>query len=95
MTLTCAETARFVGVSRARVYQRVTMTHLGGSGGTRPLTHRKLAKRSQRGTDRFGRPVRVLVTIPYSVALEWRSERIARGLEVGATPRLRPEERES
>jgi hypothetical protein len=83
--MTVTEAAKMIGVSRARVYQRIT-----GQAGTwdpgRPLPA-ILVRSTSRGA-RNGRQMRV----DFSLALEWRQERLAAGLEVGPIPAADPED---
>jgi hypothetical protein len=83
--MTVTEAAKMIGVSRARVYQRIT-----GQAGTwdpgRPLPA-ILVRSTSRGA-RNGRQMR----IDFALALEWRQERLTAGLEVGPIPAADPED---
>ncbi len=83
--LTVTEAAKMVGVSRARVYQRIT-GQAGGWDPGRPLPA-ILVRSTSRGA-RNGRQMRV----DFHLAMEWRQERLAAGLSVGPIPASDPED---
>lgn len=77
--LSVTAAAKIIGVSRARVYQRIT-----GDAGTwdagRPLE--AVARPSNKRGHRNGK----MFQIALEVVLEWRAERLAAGLDVGPVP---------
>lgn len=79
--LTVTEAAAMIGVSRARVYQRIT-----GQAGTwaagKPLPA-ILVRSTSRGS-KNGRQMRVA----FDLAMQWRQERLAAGLAVGPVPAM-------
>jgi len=75
--LSVAETARIVGVSRARVYQRIA-----DYDGDNARSLEAVTRESKRPGTRDGRQLR----IPIAVALSWRAEREAAGQIVGVVP---------
>lgn len=77
--LSVAQAAKLIGVSRARIYQRIT-GDAGGWDAGRPLeaTPRPSTGRGHRN----GRTLKIAL----DVALAWREERQAAGLEVGPVP---------
>jgi hypothetical protein len=83
--LTVTEAAKMVGVSRARVYQRIT-GQAGGWDPGRPMPV-ILVPCTSRGA-RNGRQMR----IDFDLALEWRQERLTAGLPVGPIPDADPED---
>lgn len=74
--LSVSEAAILIGVSRARVYQRITGYAKDGKAG-RPLD--VVVRTTNRPGTRLGRQIR----IPLASALAWRAERQASGLTVG------------
>jgi hypothetical protein len=77
--LSVAETAKLVGVSRARVYQRIT-GYAGAGDSGRPID--ALIRTTNRPGTRLGRQMRV----PLEAALDWRAERQLQDLPVGPLP---------
>lgn len=77
--LSVAETAKLVGVSRARVYQRIT-GYAGAGDSGRPID--ALIRTTHRPGTRLGRQMR----IPVEAALAWRTERELAGYAVGPIP---------
>jgi hypothetical protein len=77
--LSVAQAAKLVGVSRARVYQRIT-GYAGAGDSGRPID--ALIRTTNRPGTRLGRQFRV----PLEAALEWRAERELQGLAVGPLP---------
>lgn len=73
--LSVTEAAKIIGVSRARVYQRIT-----GDAGSRQL------EASARPSKRRGHQKGKMLQIALDVVLTWRAERLAAGLEVGPIP---------
>lgn len=77
--LSVTETAALVGVSRARVYQRIT--GYAGAGDAGRAIDTVIRETGRPGTRR-GQQMR----IPLAVALQWRTEREAAGQAVGEIP---------
>lgn len=77
--LSVAEAAKWIGVSRARVYQRIT-GYAGQGDAGQPLD--VVVRTTHRPGTKMGRQFRV----PIATALKWRAERQARGLPVGVIP---------
>ena len=75
-----AAAARMIGVSRARVYQRVASAMTDAGNHSKPLDA-TIRAAGGRGT-RAG----VQIRIELDVVMAWRDERIAAGLPVGAIP---------
>ena len=77
--LSVTAAAKIIGVSRARVYQRITGDAGGWDAGRQlPAEVRASTSRGHRGGK--------LYRIALDVALAWREERLAAGLEVGEVP---------
>lgn len=77
--ITVTEAAKLIGVSRARVYQRIT-GDAGGWDAGRPLE--AMPRPSTGRGHRNGRTLKIAL----DVALAWRDERQAAGLDVGPIP---------
>ena len=73
-----AEAAKIIGVSRARVYQRIVGYPKKTSG--RPIT--SIVRETGRPGTKQGRQIRV----PIAEVLQWRSERESSGFAVGELP---------
>ena len=78
-----AEAARIVGVTRARVYQRVNGVTGAGEGATRAG---RLESVQELRMGKKGGQAHSVTVIPVAAVLQWRAERIASGLPVGPVP---------
>lgn len=78
-----AEASRIVGVTRARVYQRVN--GVTGAGEDAPRAERIPSTQEAQLSPLTGRS-RSVTVVPLSAVLRWRADRIAAGLPVGTVP---------
>jgi hypothetical protein len=72
--------AKLIGVTRARVYQRINGT-TGAEENMRPQT--RLASVQDVRISRTTGKAQSITLIPVAAAMQWRTERIAAGLPVG------------